>query len=552
MDLRQISGHHPQWLIISISILCLLPFVDKAVHIDDPLFIWTAKHIVGEPLNPYNFSVNWYGTPEPMYTVTKNPPFTSYYLALFGSIFGWDEIVLHTALFIPAVLLILGTYHLARHFSAPPTSAALATLFTPAILVSSTTLMCDILMLCIWIWGTVFWISGVQKNNRRHIVLATFLITLASLTKYFGMALIPLILLWTIAERRRFDESLLYLLIPVVILSWYQWSTTQLYGRGLLSDAAAYTSSFEANFQKSFTTNLLTGIAFTGGSFWSLCFFFPHIWNRSIFILNATVFFGIIGVMINLPSIGNVLLIHDGTIWWAYIVQFVVSVTIGLNILILTIRFVIRKRNSFSLLLGAWIIGTFIFAVFLNWSINVRTLLPIAPALAILIMQEYSERKNVLPGWRNRIQYVSFFLALLVSLIITYADFNLANTIRSDAETITYRYHDRAPSIHFEGHWGYQYYMESLGCKPLNTEHPSVEQNDIIAYSFNNTNLIRLPEPQTTLLDSLTTRTIPWVATMNNRAGAGFYSDVFGSLPFVFGAIPPERYNIQIVHIGTR
>jgi 4-amino-4-deoxy-L-arabinose transferase-like glycosyltransferase len=542
MNLFQIFQRHQQWIIIIVAILCLLPFVNKAVHIDDPLFIWAAKHISVEPLNPYNFNVNWYGTQEPMYNVTKNPPLASYYMALVGSIFGWSEVVLHIAFFIPAVLLILGTYHLAKHLSVSPLSAALATLFTPVVLVSSTTLMCDILMLCFWVWGMVLWISGVRKNNRRYLLFAAFLIAFSALTKYFGMALIPLILLWTIAERQRFDESFIYLLIPVAILAWYQWATTQLYGRGLLLDAAKYVSMFEQPHTSSFYITLLTGIAFTGGCVGSAVFFFPRIWNRTLLILNAILLPALILIMMNLPSIGNVILVHNGTIWWGYIIQFVVFTLIGSNILIMTVWAAIRKRDSDSLLLGVWIIGTFVFAAFMNWTINARTLLPLAPPLAILIIREYSGRKTAIP----------LTLAMVFSLIVTYADFDLANTIRDNTETIVSRYSDRAPSIHFEGHWGFQYYMESRGCKPLDTEHPVVAPNDIIAYAFNNTNYFRLPEPQTQLIDSLTSGSVPWIATMNNRAGAGFYSDVFGPLPFVFGTIPPERYNIHIVHVGTR
>lgn len=60
----------------------LVPYVNKAFHIDDPLFIWPAKHIRTEPLDFYNFNVNWNGTMMPMWTRSQNPPLTSYYLAL--------------------------------------------------------------------------------------------------------------------------------------------------------------------------------------------------------------------------------------------------------------------------------------------------------------------------------------------------------------------------------------------------------------------------------------------------------------------------------------
>jgi hypothetical protein len=52
--------------LLALTLLCLLPFVGKAFHIDDTLFVWAAKHITKKPLDPYGFSVVWYKTEQPM------------------------------------------------------------------------------------------------------------------------------------------------------------------------------------------------------------------------------------------------------------------------------------------------------------------------------------------------------------------------------------------------------------------------------------------------------------------------------------------------------
>src|ERR1700751_4571012 len=79
-------------ILTAATLACLLPFLGKAFHIDDPLFIWTARHVVSEPLNFYNFNVNWSGREEAMSTAMKNPPLAAYYLALVGTLLGWSEI----------------------------------------------------------------------------------------------------------------------------------------------------------------------------------------------------------------------------------------------------------------------------------------------------------------------------------------------------------------------------------------------------------------------------------------------------------------------------
>src|SRR5687768_2605819 len=81
-------------LLVALTLLALLPFAGKAFHIDDPLFVWTAKQIHEKPLDPYGFTVNWYGVPMRMADVTKNPPLASYAIAAVAAFAGFREVPL--------------------------------------------------------------------------------------------------------------------------------------------------------------------------------------------------------------------------------------------------------------------------------------------------------------------------------------------------------------------------------------------------------------------------------------------------------------------------
>jgi hypothetical protein len=59
---------------VAIVIIVLVPFANKAFHIDDTLFIAAAKHIQANPTDFYGFNINWYGSEMPMAEVAKNPP----------------------------------------------------------------------------------------------------------------------------------------------------------------------------------------------------------------------------------------------------------------------------------------------------------------------------------------------------------------------------------------------------------------------------------------------------------------------------------------------
>jgi len=52
----------PLLILVSVTIISLVPFASKAFNIDEPLFIWVAKHIQSRPLDFYGFKINWYGS----------------------------------------------------------------------------------------------------------------------------------------------------------------------------------------------------------------------------------------------------------------------------------------------------------------------------------------------------------------------------------------------------------------------------------------------------------------------------------------------------------
>jgi hypothetical protein len=108
------------FVLAAATLACLLPFSGKAFHMDDPLFLWSARQITQHPSDPYGFDLVWYFIRMPMWAVTKNPPLASYYAALAGSLVGWSERAMHLAFLVPALALILGTYLLACHFTRNP------------------------------------------------------------------------------------------------------------------------------------------------------------------------------------------------------------------------------------------------------------------------------------------------------------------------------------------------------------------------------------------------------------------------------------------------
>jgi hypothetical protein len=59
---------------------------------------------------------------------------------------------------------------------------------------------------------------------------------------------------------------------------------------------------------------------------------------------------------------------------------------------------------------------------------------------------------------------------------------------------------------------------------------------------LNNSNVHRLPESSYRTVERIAVPTAPLVTIMNRTTGAGFYSDVWGPLPFALGLAPVEEY----------
>jgi hypothetical protein len=126
------------------TLVLLLRFIARPLHVDDPLFVWTARQIVSHPLDFYGFAVNWSGHPIPMASEMLNPPLLPFYLAVATRLFGAGEIVWHLSLLPISLLAVIGMYTLAGNYCRSPLPATLMLLLSPAFLVSATTIMCDV------------------------------------------------------------------------------------------------------------------------------------------------------------------------------------------------------------------------------------------------------------------------------------------------------------------------------------------------------------------------------------------------------------------------
>jgi 4-amino-4-deoxy-L-arabinose transferase-like glycosyltransferase len=531
-------------LVLSLaSVMCLAPFAGKAFHIDDPLFVWTAQHIRERPGDFYGFWVNWYFESKPMSEVTKNPPLACYYLCLVGTVFGWGEIPLHLALVLPAIGMLWGTYRLAESLGSRPLLGAFVTLLTPAFLISGTTVMCDTILGVFWVWALVFWERAERQARPGLMLLSGILIGLAALTKYFGISLVPLLLVYSLASKQKLGRSLIGLAIPIVMIGTYQWITQDLYGQRLLQEAASYATTAQKHSATriSLVAKSLIGLAFTGGSCASGIFFVPLLWPKRWLLPTLATVLGMVWILYYLGALGPFLLIVEGKPRWDLIIQEAIFCAGGICILTLAILDLYTRRDAAAVLLSLWVAGTFVFTAFVNWTINGRSILPMVPAVGILIMRRLDYVRGpagMAIDWRLTYPLVP---AVLLGLFVAVADYQGANAARA-AATLAHSTVGRTGKLWFQGHWGFQYYMEALGAQCLDTSDMQCAIGDWIVQPDDNYGRFAMPPNTTRERAVFQIPTSQWATTMHRMLGAGFYSNRKGPLPFTFGAVPDSEY----------
>ncbi len=275
--------------------------------------------------------------------------------------------------------------------------------------------MSDVLMLAFWIWAIVLWIDGLERHRAR-LFSSALLIGAGALAKYFAIALIPLLVVYSLCKTKRLGSWLCFLLIPMAVLCFYEWATRSLYSHGLVLDAFRYVKETYAFSWRSAGLKLFTALAFFGGCHAAVLTLTPFLWRPRVWIAGAVLTGG-------LASISYVLLrrmaeFTDHPFLGAFAAQWAVMITSAVALCTIALSDLNRHRDAESLLLSLSVAGTFSFCL-LNWSINGRSLLPATPAVAILLFRRL---ESVERGPPFACVGASLAVAAALSLAVAFAD----------------------------------------------------------------------------------------------------------------------------------
>lgn len=550
-----VEGHSGRWRVWAavaaalLPLVCLVPFVDKAFHIDDPVYLWVARQIRQHPADFFGFRAIWYTRQEPMYDINKNPPGVSYGIAAASALLGENERRLHAAFLIPACALSLGVYLLAQRLTRTPLLAAAIAAFAPVVPLASSNLMCDTPMTALYVWAVWMWMAGLEKRSYALLILAALTMAASALTKYFGASLIPLLFFYTLGRDRRITARLLPLAIPAVLLILYQLYTYRLYGTGMIGEAASFATHMSANDGWHLFSRPLTCLTFTGGCLLVAACYTPWPQSRRGWMWLALVAAVIVAGIFGAAGEKNCRLFGPDGVEWGYFAQWLLFALAGCAVLAMTVYDLWQCRDADAFLLGAWVFGTFAFAAFINWTVAGRTILPMTPAVAILAVRRI-ERDRGSAFHRHRIlAWAPILPSALLAFALMYADARMAYSAQAAAAQIHSMADRFRGTIWYTGGWGFQWYMDAIGAHKAPRNENCAHYGDWIVIPHNNFFTdVDAPPDVMRMRAILTMPTCTWCTTMHGKGGAGFYASGHGPLPYVFGPAPPEQYTLyQIV-----
>jgi len=421
-----------QLILIALVVLALrLPFLNQALQGDDILYLTEAEHAQIDPLHPKHTTYVFMGRDIDM-RGQSHPPLDAWFLALLLAVNKHvSEIPFHTAYILFSLIAAFSALALARRFSPHPLLATLLFLATPAFAINGTSLESDVPFVALWLLSTALYVTAVDRASQPLLLASCFAMTLAALTAYQSILLVPILFLygrkWRTARAAAFTPL-------AILIAWniFERLSTGALPTGVLANyLTAY--GFEALTQK-----LKSSVALTGHLAWIV---FPALWIPSL----LTIPFAIGAAFYDLNPL-----------FWT-------SIAIGIGILI-------RCAQRWRDFLAQWVLIFFAGALIIFFAGSARYLLPIALPIAILATQRAGPRLL-------QASIACGFALSLTLAVVNYQHWDgyrqFARGLANDAQS---------KRVWINGEWGLRYYLESEGGLPLR-QGQAIHPGEIVASS---------------------------------------------------------------------
>jgi len=519
-----------RWLLVALpgvvaAGLILLPFLNKAFHIDDLTFLLQAEHILKDPWHPTAFDMVFHGEKGRNSEGMVSGPIMA--LLLIPSILsGGSEWIAHLTQYVALVVGLLSLASLALRMRFSPVKAALATLLlacSPGVLAMTSSAMADVPAMSLGILAMGRLYAWKQERQWGQGATAGVLLALAALTRPQLLLLLAVGAIWLLDDvtwkgvwLHWFRAFLKKTSLPFVIAFVLLAATTYLLRDPQAGRNMAGATVDWASHRLLYLNENLANLPLQWVLSFPLAIFWVSLHGRRFLRSGLSLAAFLVGIELALA-----------THWTKWYWLCAPATGLGLAVLVDILVDAWRRRDHLQFVCGLWLLIAAPAAIYHH--LPVKYLVPSAPAMALLIVRDLDFKQRL----RTFCLVTPVVAAcVLLSVLILRADAAQAEIGRRGGRLIAERiYESPDRKVWLDGAWGFQWYGMKAGAVPMTSTPPFPQPGDLVVVG-----------PQGKLASKLVPRRtrlfVKDYAASGGRVmqdGAGFHSNPTGPLPWSWG-----------------
>lgn len=529
-------------LILSIALLA--PFLHKAFTIDDTLFLRQAGHALIDPLHPTAFEIVWSDVPERLSAIMPSGPIMAY-LLLPALACGGVEWLAHLTQLAILCVGIVATVRLARRLRYTATQAMVSGLLlaaSPAVLGMAATAMPDVPAMALGVLGIERYLAFLDARRLHQGLFSALFLAAAALSRSHAGLLLGVAALFAggsamfrVGASERIDRAerrrLLLRLWPiaaalVLCAAVLQVTRDPLRGTGVVSSTAFF---FQLQALPVNLLSYLTGLGLTVPLVipWWLQHR-PRLSRAQLWII-AALFLALL-YPLRAPYLAPLPLI-------------------ALICLRRLAADALTARDPVQLALVAWLCVPLPIVFYIHFA--PKYLVPSAPAVALLMARalvlptpatldsvQIAAALRVRRIWVGAVGAGALLGFLIVRTDAAFADLGRRATAQFIAPAVA-----RGERVWFAGHWGFQWYAERAGARPLTATPPYPQPGDLLVACYRCQGQLAQRFPHRQPLAHVEDRSLGG-RIMATEVSAAFYSNGAGLMPWMLGTGPLDRYDL--------
>ncbi|MFZ3207693.1 MAG: hypothetical protein WA140_02525 [Geobacteraceae bacterium] len=523
-----------------LSALVLMPFFNKAFTVDDPVFLFEARHVLVDPFHPTAFEMTWADMSERVSRLVPTGPVMAWLLVPTLLAHG-AEWVAHATQLAMLWLAILATVSLARRFELQkpwPAASGLILVAMPAVLGMAGTAMPDVPAMALGVAGIERLVAWRQNRRVSQALLAAVFLGLAPLTRPHTILLLgvgAILLLGPTFSltglRNRYLTFLPLVAAPLITVAVSFITRDPHPGAGsMVGSAIRYSSVSISRLATNFVALPIHWVLV-------MAFGLPWLALRWRTILQTRMLLVVASASALISAIALTYIGRQ---------SLPLSIISGLGCAVLwdVLADGWKRRDSVQLALGLWLLIALPTVLYAH--LPAKYLIVSAPAAALLIARELALR-NGKASWIILVATVAIGIGLGVAILR--ADAVFANLGRRAANELIAPNVVAGKHVWFVGHWGFQWYAENAGARPVTLNPPYPLPGDLIVVSIASCRSDELLKMMSSLYPRITQvsrleDSRSGGRLMNKKLGAGFYSTVSGYWPWGWGDTLIDQFTL--------